>query len=160
MFPLDNFADPEICQNMHPSLTYYYSGTSSSPLCNHQTQLASSKNCNFLEAINFALNRLQSQDLEKKSTYTGAALMVVSAGNSFYHTSKRLIKITKARVLTYGAGLEVICLRRKPIHPTPMFAYDMAPTVKQSIEEEFGEIIGKSDENDKKYTYPYWFRVH
>ncbi|CAG9321194.1 unnamed protein product [Blepharisma stoltei] len=160
LFPLEKFNEnSEIFQGFHQSLIYNVSQSLAS-LTHYSTSLASSKNTNFLEAINFTLNRLQTQENEKKSSYTGAELIVISAGNSVYYTNKKLIKLTKVRVLAFGATLEVMCLRRKPMHPTPMLIYDAQPTV-SSIDDDFDEVIMRSEENNiKNYTCPYWFRTH
>jgi hypothetical protein len=128
------------------------------PLSDCPTEVIESIDVNFLESICITLNRFEHSMTDRKLTNTGQSIAVISAGLGVYHTTDRLAKITKYKILFKGITMNLICLRRKPSHPAPILMYEwslVTPKLSGSI---FINI--EEDECTKVMSYPYWIKLH
>lgn len=79
---------------------------------------------NVLEAINLALSRFESHNIDRDLNRTGQLITVISAGTGYFQiTSSKLARITKHRMIEYGIGCDLICISRPPLHIVPLFLF-------------------------------------
>ena len=140
---------------LHSSLTYFYN-SKTSLLTTKVCSLAASNNSNFLEAINLALNK----HTYKKNNVTGYSILLFSAGSAIYNTKHRLAKLTKMRLLTEGVKLDLVCLRRHPMHSSPVFVYDQAVIHGLDNSKDFEMYFQSEEDSSKKMSFPFWLKVH
>lgn len=95
-------------------------------------RIAFAHESNILEASNLALNLFEEHWIDRDLQRTGLSLIVVSAGTSFYHVSKTLLRTTTERMFCHGIGLDLISLAKPPLHSVPLFSFASAePTLAQ-----------------------------
>lgn len=79
---------------------------------------------NILEAINLALSRFESHNIDRDLNRTGQLITVISAGTGYFQiTNSKLARITKHRMIEYGIGCDLICISRPPLHIVPLFLF-------------------------------------
>ena len=155
MCPLATYLGRDIAAlNLHPSLIYY---ASTAPISLAPTFVHQSCESHILEAINYTLTKVWEED--SKNT-TGNTIMVISAGTGLYYTSQALAKVSKLRVLSQGVSVNIMSMKRPPMHPSPLFVYG-----RDSNEEESKVFIPKLERansllySKQKYK-PGWIHIH
>ncbi|KAJ9438129.1 hypothetical protein DIPPA_01214 [Diplonema papillatum] len=86
-------------------------------------QLSTARHGNTVEAINLALNALSKHHIDRSLVTTGQSICIITAGTGLLHTTRELASLTGQRVLDAGAGCDLICLGRPPLHVSPVFEY-------------------------------------
>ena len=76
-----------------------------------------------LEALNLALNPMETHYVDRSLSVTGAALILITPGTGYYRVSKRLLRTTTTRLLDQGVGLDIVSLAKHPLHQTPIFSF-------------------------------------
>ncbi|KAI5117310.1 hypothetical protein M0805_005538 [Coniferiporia weirii] len=76
-----------------------------------------------LEALNLALNPMETHYVDRSLSLTGAAIILITPGTGYYRVSKRLLRMTTTRLLDQGFGLDVVSLAKPPLHETPIFSF-------------------------------------
>lgn len=158
LYPIEKYANSEglLCDTFQ-SYDYFLPEVCL-PLSDFPAEVIDSIDINFLEAICITLNRFEHSMTDRKLTNTGQSILVISAGLGVYHTNDRLSKITKYKILFKGITMNLICLRRKPSHPAPIFMYEW----NRNAEKLSGSIFINIEEEDckKVMSYPYWIKLH
>jgi Vacuolar membrane-associated protein Iml1 len=153
MYPISRYNDEDIkLNNLHSSLIYYTSNQAVNSLSN---SVLPSNETSLLESINYSITQMDQEDVKN---CTGRSLMIISAGSGLYFTSKPLTKITKLRVLSQGISINIISMKRPPLHSYPLFIYD-----KNVFEQEFFKKTQEIKENTsvqpKQRAKPTWLQV-
>lgn len=86
-------------------------------------RLAFAHESNVLEAVNLGLNTFDSHFIDRDLQRTGLSLIVVTAGCSFYHVNKELLRLTTERMLSLGLAIDLIALSKTPLHSVPLFSF-------------------------------------
>ena len=76
-----------------------------------------------LEALNLALQPIETHYIDRSLSLTGVATIVITPGRGYYRVSKALLRLTTTRLLDQGFGVSIICLGRSPLHATPLFSF-------------------------------------
>lgn len=76
-----------------------------------------------LEATNLALNSFEEHWIDRDLQRTGLEIIVLTAGSSYYHVEKNLLRLTTERMLYHGVGLDLISLSKMPLHTVPLFQF-------------------------------------
>ncbi|KAI5474510.1 vacuolar membrane protein [Pseudohyphozyma bogoriensis] len=76
-----------------------------------------------LSAVNLALNSFEEHWIDRDLQRTGLALLIITAGTSYYKVEKSLLRITTERMLFHGLGLDIISLSKAPLHTVPLFSF-------------------------------------
>ncbi|KAH8117101.1 hypothetical protein DFH11DRAFT_1840208 [Phellopilus nigrolimitatus] len=76
-----------------------------------------------LEALNLALNPMETHYVDRSLSLTGATLVLVTPGTGYYRVSKRLLRMTTTRLLDQGIGVDIVSLAKPPLHQTPIFSF-------------------------------------
>lgn len=76
-----------------------------------------------LEALNLGLNPNETHYIDRSLTLTGAATILITPGTGYYKVSKQLLRLTTTRMLDQGFGLDLVSLAKRPLHQTPIFAF-------------------------------------
>lgn len=76
-----------------------------------------------LEALNLALNPMETHYVDRSLSLTGAATILITPGTGYYRVSKRLLRMTTTRLLDQGFGLDIVSLAKPPLHQTPIFSF-------------------------------------
>lgn len=95
-------------------------------------RIAFAHESNVLEAINLSLNLFEEHWIDRDLQRTGLALLVITAGTTFYHVPKNLLRLTTERMLCHGIGMDLISLSKTPLHTVPLFSFrSQEPTLSQ-----------------------------
>ncbi|EJD02181.1 uncharacterized protein FOMMEDRAFT_20964 [Fomitiporia mediterranea MF3/22] len=76
-----------------------------------------------LEALNLALNPMETHYVDRSLSLTGAAIILITPGTGYFKVSKRLLRMTTSRLLEQGVGLDIVSLTKHPLHQTPIFSF-------------------------------------
>jgi len=90
--------------------------------------------CNILEAMNIAIDELDSSHVDRSLTTTGRNIVVFNAGSGVMRVNRNLARITKRRMMDSGIGADVISVASPPIHIVPLFIYE-SPFDRETINE-------------------------
>lgn len=149
--PMETYLS-EVSKTLHQSLSYF---PCESPLTTENFVYPSSET-HLLEAINYTLTRITEEDVKNS---TGNTIVVISAGSGLYYTTHALSKVTKLRALSQGVSLDIISMKRPPMHQSPLFMYE-----KDSHEEDFTKVLkierGNSLFCSKERYKPNWLQIH
>lgn len=87
-----------------------------------------------LEALNLALNPMETHYVDRSLSLTGVALILVTPGTGYYKVNKRLLRMTTRRLLDQGVGLNLVSLTKHPLHRTPIFSFQgLQPEVRPDL---------------------------
>ncbi|OMJ91176.1 hypothetical protein SteCoe_6346 [Stentor coeruleus] len=157
MFPLENFFDEEYERYLNnKNLQYFQHG---SLIFEVPVSISFSNEANLLESINYTLTKYESESI---NNCTGDAVMIISAGTGLYYTSQKLAKVTKLRVLQKGVPVNIMSMKRHPMHVFPLFIYD-----KELFQQEIflnspqtPELQANPLFRKKRKTKPRWLNIH
>ena len=76
-----------------------------------------------LEALNLALNPMETHYVDRSLSLTGASTILITPGTGYYRVTKRLLRLTTRRLLDQGFGLDIVSLAKPPLHQTPIFSF-------------------------------------
>lgn len=76
-----------------------------------------------LEALNLALNPMETHYVDRSLSVTGSALILITPGTGYYRVSKRLLRMTTARLLDQGVGVDIVSLTKHPLHQSPIVSF-------------------------------------
>lgn len=76
-----------------------------------------------LEAINLALNPLETHYIDRCLSATGALTIIITPGTGHFRVSRRLLRLTTTRVLDQGFVLHLVSLAKPPLHQSPIFSF-------------------------------------
>lgn len=156
-FPMSRYAE-EIRFTQSPALKFVFSPEMTS-LSKVPTKLSHSHRSNSLETFNLCLDNFSS--LVAKGSFTGQRIVALTAGPGVYFTDDRLPKVTKERIMTSGCCVDLISLRRRPLHATPLLVYNWENPLEASQEDELYLAMDRSEKDGgKNYCFPYWLNVH
>ena len=156
-FPLASYCSSErLASSFHASMTYYTLGQDPGLPPSGPASVAVSSDCCYLEAVNYTLTRLQSEDMKN---CTGNSIMVITAGTGLYNVNHDLAKLTKTRVLCSGTSVNVMSMKRHPLHKYPLFIYSK-PVSHHNSHNEPGHRNSFSLTNFKSKSRPGWFSIH
>ena len=107
---------------------------------------------NFFEALNLALNIFDKHHMDRDLTRTGQALVVISPGMGLFEADRKLLLLTKRRLLDNGVGIDLLCLNSRPLHRVPLIIYkeDFQASSQASSDSNTGQIY---------YNIPHWLRI-
>ncbi len=113
---------------------------------------SSAANGNFFEALNLALNIFDKHHMDRDLMRTGQALVVVSPGMGLFEADRKLLMLTKRRLLDNGVGIDLLCLNSRPLHRVPLIIYkeDNEVSSQSSSDSSAGQIF---------YNIPHWLRI-
>jgi hypothetical protein len=113
---------------------------------------SSAANGNFFEALNLALNIFDKHHMDRDLTRTGQALVVISPGMGLFEADRKLLMLTKRRLLDNGVGIDLLCLNSRPLHRVPLIIYK---------EDNDASSQGSSDSSAGQmyYNIPHWLRI-
>lgn len=155
LFPMSNYNKTEkLVQSFHQSMTYH---TLKNPFLTSNTSVSISSNSCFLEAINYSLTRLENEEIKN---FTGNTLMIISAGTGLYNVNLGISKVTKVRVLGLGVSVNLMSMKRHPLHKYPLFVYENDLIRTEPPTPEFTQRTGITFGNTKKQRKPIWFSIH
>ncbi|KAL5532853.1 IML1 [Sanghuangporus sanghuang] len=111
-----------------------------------------------LEALNLALNPMETHYVDRSLSVTGAAIILITPGTGYYQVSKRLLRLTTLRLLDQGVGVDVVSLTKHPLHQSPIFSFK---GYEPDTRTERGQIDEKSQWGEKskngwKSNDPLW----
>ena len=118
-----------------------------------------------LEALNLALNPMETHYVDRSLSVTGATLILITPGTGYYRVSKRLLRTTTTRLLDQGVGLDIVSLAKHPLHQTPIFSFKgFEPDVKvdqsrhgwRSADPLWGGDAGSVDGSRKEMKTFWW----
>ena len=78
---------------------------------------------NLLEAVNLALNPFDKHYVDRDLARTGLLVMVISPGTGIFNVDKKWCRLTTQRMLDNGVSLDLVCLKRPPLHSVPLFQF-------------------------------------
>lgn len=81
-----------------------------------------------LEALNLALNSLETHYIDRSLSLTGMSNILITPGTGYFQVSKTLLRLTTTRLLDQGFGLDLVSLAKPPLHRTPIFAFQGCTT--------------------------------
>lgn len=76
-----------------------------------------------LEALNLALNPMETHYVDRSLSLTGAAIILITPGTGYYQVSKELLRMTTLRLLDQGVGVDLVSLAKHPLHQSPVFSF-------------------------------------
>mmetsp|Transcript_6965 Transcript_6965/g.12694 ORF Transcript_6965/g.12694 Transcript_6965/m.12694 type:complete len:851 (-) Transcript_6965:612-3164(-) len=154
-FPLSRYAED---LRLSPSSALKFAFSPELTAISQETcKLSLSHRSNSLEAFNLSLDNFST--LTSKASYTGQRILAVTAGRGVYFSDERLHKVTKERIMTSGCCIDLISLRRRPLHATPLLVYNWDSQLETSQEDDLYLAIERQ-EAGKDYSSPYWMTVH
>ncbi|KZT34721.1 hypothetical protein SISSUDRAFT_1072030 [Sistotremastrum suecicum HHB10207 ss-3] len=123
-----------------------------------------------LEALNLALNSLETHYIDRSLSLTGMSNILITPGTGYFQVSKTLLKLTTTRLLDQGFGLDLVSLAKPPLHRTPIFSFQGAPVENNPERRVYGTdgrandpLWGGNDESvANKTTYwwePFWVLI-
>ncbi|KAG1728619.1 uncharacterized protein EDB91DRAFT_1161332 [Suillus paluster] len=86
-------------------------------------QLSDAHDGPILEALNLGLNPNETHYIDRSLSNTGASTILITPGTGYYKVSKQLLRLTTTRMLDQGFGLDLVSLAKRPLHQTPIFAF-------------------------------------
>ncbi|KAG0667651.1 vacuolar membrane-associated protein iml1 [Rhodotorula mucilaginosa] len=86
-------------------------------------RLANAHESPVLEAMNLALNSFEEHWIDRDLQRTNLEILILTAGTSYYHVEKNLLRLTTERMLYHGIGLDLISLSKMPLHTVPLFQF-------------------------------------
>ncbi|GAA5976045.1 hypothetical protein JCM10908_005367 [Rhodotorula pacifica] len=86
-------------------------------------RLANAHESPVLEAMNLALNSFEEHWIDRDLQRTNLEILILTAGTSYYHVEKDLLRLTTERMLYHGIGLDLISLSKMPLHTVPLFQF-------------------------------------
>ena len=78
---------------------------------------------NILEAVNLALNPFDKHYVDRDLSRTGLIITVISPGTGIFNVDKKWCRLTTQRMLDNGVSLDLVCLKRPPLHSVPLFQF-------------------------------------
>ena len=78
---------------------------------------------NFFEALNLALNIFDLHHMDRDLTRTGQGVVLISPGIGLFEIDRKLLLLTKRRLLDSGVGIDLLCLNSRPLHQVPLLIY-------------------------------------
>lgn len=122
-----------------------------------------------LEALNLALNPMETHYVDRSFSLTGAGITLITPGTGYYRVSKSLLRMTTTRLLDQGVGLDMVALAKHPLHQSPIFSFkgyepDARPDLARSGWRSNDPLWGGDDEGvdipgKEKTTFwwePFW----
>jgi hypothetical protein len=155
-FPMSKYAE-ELRLSPSSSLKFTFHPEACS-VSQMPSRLAQSHRSNCLEAVNFSLDNFSS--FSAKANYTGQRIVAVSAGPGVYFTEASLHKVTKERVMISGCCVNLISLRRRPMHATPLLVYNWESRDEEGHESDLYLVTDNPQSSGKSFSFPYWLTVH
>ncbi|KAI0312389.1 hypothetical protein OF83DRAFT_1067227 [Amylostereum chailletii] len=76
-----------------------------------------------LEALNMALNPMETHYIDRSLSLTGSSTILITPGTGYYRVSKQLLRLTTTRMLDQGFCLDLVSLAKPPLHRTPIFSF-------------------------------------
>jgi hypothetical protein len=154
-FPFSSYQNSEkLVQGFHQSMSYF--PLSEVALTGDSGVSLSPDSC-FLEAINYSLSRFESEDMKN---CTGNSVMIITAGTGLYFVNHDLAKLTKTRALTSGVSINLMSMKRHPLHKYPLFIYNKRIHRQDSASSEPFHVTPFTLSNSKNNSRPFWFSVH
>lgn len=86
-------------------------------------RLANAHESPILEATNLALNSFEEHWIDRDLQRTNLEILILTAGTSYYHVEKNLLRLTTERMLYHGIGQDLISLSKMPLHTVPLFQF-------------------------------------
>ena len=123
-----------------------------------------------LEAVNLALNPLETHYVDRSLSLTGAAMIIITPGTGYYRVPKRLLRMTTTRLLDQGFGLDIVSLAKPPLHETPIFSFKgLEPGARPDMDSRSGWRTldplwggdGKASDSSEKVFWwePFWIAM-
>jgi len=88
-----------------------------------KSKFSSSAEGNLLEAIGLICNAYDKHYINRHLHQTGISICVVTAGNGFFFTDKKMTKFVSNQILDNGIGCDIVSLSHQPLHDSPLFLY-------------------------------------
>lgn len=80
---------------------------------------------NLLEAFHLTAMDFADDNLAPPASSTGTSIIAVTAGAGLFEADRALLKSTTELLLGNSIGVDIVSLSPKPLHPVPLFQYDL-----------------------------------
>ena len=80
---------------------------------------------NLLEAFHLTAMDFADDNLAPPASSTGTSIISVTAGAGLFEADHALLKSTTELLLGNSIGVDIVSLSPKPLHPVPLFQYDL-----------------------------------
>jgi hypothetical protein len=96
-------------------------------------QVSLARHGNLLEAIYTAALDVVNDSLDPHLSNTGISIIAVTAGTGYFDSDHSLLKQTTNLLLGNSIGVDVVALSPKPLHPVPLFKYQIGQNVEYAL---------------------------
>jgi hypothetical protein len=93
-------------------------------------QVSLARHGNLLEAIYTAALDVVNDSMDPHLSNTGLSIIAITAGTGYFDSDHSLLKETTNLLLGNSIGVDIVALSPKPLHPVPLFKYQ----IKQNVE--------------------------
>ena len=134
---------------------------------------------NFFEALNLALNIFDLHHMDRDLTRTGQGVVLISPGIGLFEIDRKLLLLTKRRLLDSGVGIDLLCLNSRPLHQVPLLIYKQEETTDTDTDADTNATKNKDTNNNASnqedgngngaaaatesdqmfYNVPHWLRI-
>ncbi|TFK30294.1 hypothetical protein FA15DRAFT_726373 [Coprinopsis marcescibilis] len=116
-----------------------------------------------LEALQLALNPMESHYIDRSLSLTGATTILITPGTGYFRVNKQLLRLTTTRMLDQGVVLNLVLLTKQPLHQSPIFSFqgvepDCADTSNPASKDPLWSDDAGVDARKKKTFWwePFW----
>jgi hypothetical protein len=102
-----------------------------SPRLPRQVTLA--RQGNLLEAIYTAALDVVNDSMDPHLSNTGISIIAITAGTGYFDSDHSLLKQTTNLLLGNSIGVDIVALSPKPLHPVPLFKYEIRQNVEYAL---------------------------
>lgn len=96
-------------------------------------QVSLARHGNLLEAIYTAALDVVNDSMDPHLSNTGISIIAITAGTGYFDSDHNLLKQTTNLLLGNSIGVDVVALSPKPLHPVPLFRYQIGQTVEYAL---------------------------
>lgn len=96
-------------------------------------QVSLAREGNLLEAIYTATLDVVNDSTDPHLSNTGISIIAITAGSGFFDSDHSLLKQTTNLLLGNSIGVDIVALSPKPLHPVPLFKYQIGQQVEYAL---------------------------
>lgn len=96
-------------------------------------QVSLAQKGNLLEAIYTATLDVVNDGLDPHLSNTGISIIAITAGSGYFDSDHSLLKQTTNLLLGNSIGVDIVALSPKPLHPVPLFKYNIDQLVELAL---------------------------
>lgn len=116
-------------------------------------QMCLARQGNLLEATYTAALDVVNDNMDAHLSNTGISIIAITAGAGYFDSDHSLLRQTTNLLLGNSIGVDIVALSPKPLHPVPLFKYQIGEKVEYALPH-WADISYWQDSSDTQWLLP------